>query len=66
MAVITAGTIQVVSALLDYGNQQKIGNPLLSAIDKTEEKQDAVLDTGNLLEMQDHSTSQLAIISDQN
>ncbi|OEL24907.1 hypothetical protein BAE44_0014072 [Dichanthelium oligosanthes] len=64
--VTIPGTIQVVSALLDYGNQQKIGNPLLNAIDNQEEKQDAVLNTGNLLETQDHSTSQHAINSEQN
>nr|TKW34732.1 hypothetical protein SEVIR_2G325200v2 [Setaria viridis] len=67
--VTIPGTIQVVSVLLDYGNQQKIGNPLLSAIDSQEEKQDAVLETGNylsLLENQGHSTSQKIIISEQN
>ncbi|CAL5082960.1 unnamed protein product [Urochloa decumbens] len=64
--VTIPGTIQVVSALLDYGNQQKIGNPLLSAIDSQEEKQDAVSETGNLLQKQDHPTSQKIIVGKQN
>jgi hypothetical protein len=63
--VTVPGTIQVVSTLLDDGNQQKIGNPLLTPIDSQEEKQDAVSDNGNLLETQGHSTS-MVIIGKQN
>ncbi|TVU37499.1 hypothetical protein EJB05_10815, partial [Eragrostis curvula] len=73
LRVITIpGTIQVVSTLLDYGDQQKTGNPLLDTDvdhekihdpilnidDNREERLDAVQDTGNLLETQEHSTQQ--------
>ncbi|CAN6206307.1 unnamed protein product [Urochloa humidicola] len=77
--VTIPGTMQVVSALLDYGNQQKRGNPLLDTNDKQaeihdqilntsviqDEIQDAVLDTSNLLETQDHSIQQVHV-SEQN
>ncbi|KAG2645348.1 hypothetical protein PVAP13_2KG421930, partial [Panicum virgatum] len=59
--VTIPGTIQVVSTLLDDGNQQKIGNPLLTPIDSQEEKQDTVSDNGNRLETRDHSTSNVII-----
>ncbi|RCV14294.1 hypothetical protein SETIT_2G414100v2 [Setaria italica] len=73
--VTVPGTMQVVSALLDYGNQQKRGNPLLDTDDKQEEIhdlilnanvihgeiQDAVLDTSSLLEPQDRSLQQVHI-----
>ncbi|TVU37480.1 hypothetical protein EJB05_10796, partial [Eragrostis curvula] len=65
------GTIQVVSALLEYGNQQrgnplldvdveyeKIHDPVLNIEGNQEERPDAVQDTGNLLETQEHSTQQ--------
>ncbi|KAL6657072.1 hypothetical protein ACP70R_004852 [Stipagrostis hirtigluma subsp. patula] len=72
--VTVPGVIQVVSALLDYGNQQKRGNPLLDTYSEQEERhpvlnvadsedgrQDAVHDTGNLLETKERSTQQVGI-----
>ncbi|XP_062198186.1 uncharacterized protein LOC133900915 [Phragmites australis] len=72
-AVTIPGTIQVVSALLDYGNQQKRGNPLLdtddeqeavhdpilNAADNLEERQYAVTDTSIMLETKERSTLQV-------
>jgi hypothetical protein len=72
-AVTVPGIIQVVSALLECGNQRKRGNPLLdtkvghekildsvlNADDNQEERLDAVPDTGILLETQDRSTQQV-------
>ncbi|RLM86488.1 uncharacterized protein C2845_PM04G32680 [Panicum miliaceum] len=72
-AVTVPGIIQVVSALLECGNQQKRGNPLLdtkvghekildsvlNADDNQEERLDAVPDTGILMETQDRSTQQV-------
>lgn len=71
--VTVPGTIQVVSALLECGNQQKRGNPLLdtkaghekildpvlNADDNQEDRLDAVPDTVSLMETQDSSTQQV-------
>jgi len=71
--VTIPGTIQVVSALLECGNQQKRGNPLLdtksghekildpvlNADDNQEDRLDAVPDTVSLMETQDSSTQQV-------
>jgi len=68
--VTIPGTIQVVSALLGCGNQQKRGNPLLDskvghekihdsvpdADNNQEERLDAVPDIGSQMETQDRST----------
>jgi hypothetical protein len=74
------GTIQVVSALLDYGNQQERANPLLNIEvehekiphpiqnidDNHEERLIVGQDTGNLLvETQEHSTQQVCTSSEQ-
>ncbi|KAL6841884.1 hypothetical protein ACP4OV_028396 [Aristida adscensionis] len=69
--VIVPEVIQVVSALLDHGNKQRRGNPLVDTDDEQEERQpilnvsdsedegnDGVHGTGNLLETQDHSIQQ--------
>ncbi|PAN19686.2 hypothetical protein PAHAL_3G290200 [Panicum hallii] len=72
-AVTVPGIIQVVSALLECGNQQKRGNPLLdtkvghekildsvlNADDNQEERLDAAPDTAILMETQDRSTQQV-------
>ncbi|KAK3127892.1 hypothetical protein QOZ80_7AG0579780 [Eleusine coracana subsp. coracana] len=66
--VTIPGIIQVVSALLDYGNQQQRANPLLNTDvehekvpDNHEERLDACEDTGNnlLLETREHSSQQV-------
>ncbi|CAL5083231.1 unnamed protein product [Urochloa decumbens] len=69
------GTVEIVSALLDCGSQQKRGNPLLDTKvgheklhdsilnvyeNQEEERLDAVPDTGSLLETQDRSTERVA------
>ncbi|XP_062188216.1 uncharacterized protein LOC133891503 [Phragmites australis] len=69
--VAIPGTVQVVSALLDTDSKHKRGHPLLDVIDgeqeqihdseNKEEIQNAVLDSGNLLETQDRSTHQVGI-----
>ncbi|GJM95979.1 hypothetical protein PR202_ga12779 [Eleusine coracana subsp. coracana] len=67
------GTVQIVSALLNYGNQHKRGNPLLDSdgeqgevydstlniTDNIEKCLNAVSGSGNLLETQEDSTGQL-------
>ncbi|TVU37500.1 hypothetical protein EJB05_10816, partial [Eragrostis curvula] len=75
--ITTPGTVQVVSSLLDSGNQQKRGSPLLDTDvehekihdlivdDNQEERLDAVQDTGSLLETQEHSTQQVGTTEQQ-
>jgi hypothetical protein len=62
--VTIPGTIQVVSALLDYGNQQKRGYPLLETNDEHDKICNSILDhtvtdTGSLLEAQVRPTEQV-------
>ncbi|CAN6226352.1 unnamed protein product [Urochloa humidicola] len=73
--VTIPGTVQIVSALLDCGSQQKRGNPLLDTKavgqeklhdsilnvyeNQEEERLDAVPDTGSLLATQNRSTEQV-------
>jgi hypothetical protein len=78
--VTIPGTIQVVSALLDYGNQQERANPLLNIEvehekiphpiqnidDNHEERLSVGQDTGNLLvETPENSTQQVCTSSEQ-
>ncbi|CAL5084403.1 unnamed protein product [Urochloa decumbens] len=59
--VTIPGTIQVVSALLDYGSQQKRGNPLLDTKVGDEKIHDSILnvDENQEEETQDRSTEQV-------
>jgi hypothetical protein len=80
LAVNCPGIVQNVSLLLDCGNQHKRVNPLLNT-DEEEEQQndlfvnatcnitergDEVLDTGKLLETQEHSTQQICNSNEHN